>query len=127
MRSPPTQLPFYLMSAALKMWYNVHHKGKGMKLSKKNKSRLQRIHKMLTSGKTLGGLLVSFAATAIGCGCHRNHGPHNVMGSYPNDTPPTNVRNEKKDGQPMGKYLIEPSTPQEELPPTSPSKPKPAQ
>ena len=100
-----------------------------MTLSKKNQARLQSIHKMLASGKALGGLLVSLAATTIGCGCHRDRGPHNVMGSYPNQAPSTNVQNEKKDGRIMGKYLIEPSTPKDKdkVPPTSSSQSKPTQ
>ena len=98
-----------------------------MKLSKKNQARLQGIRKVLASGKTLGGLLVSFAATAIGCGCQRDHGPHNVMGSYPNPEPCTNVRNEKKGAHRMGKYLIEPSKPQDKTPPASSDQPKPEQ
>lgn len=98
-----------------------------MKLSKKNRTCLQSIHKMLASGKTLGGLLVSLAATTIGCGCHRDRGPHNVMGSYPNQTSCTNVENEKKSGRIMGKYLIEPSKSKDndKAPPTPPSKAKP--
>ena len=100
-----------------------------MKLSKKNQARLQSIHKLIASGKALGGLLVSLAATTIGCGCHRDRGPHNVMGSYPNQTPSTNFQNEKKSGRVMGKYLIEPSGGKEKdkEPPTPPSQSKPTQ
>ena len=98
-----------------------------MKLSKKKQARLQSIHKLIASGKTLGGLLVSLAATTISCGCHRDRGPHNVMGSYPNQTPSTNVQNEKKSGRVMGKYLIEPSKDKDKTPPTPPSQSKPPQ
>ena len=96
-----------------------------MKLAKKNHARLQSIHKLITSGKALGGLLVSLAATTIGCGCHRDRGPHNVMGSYPNQTPNTNIQNEKKSGRVMGKYLINPSKDKDKEPPTPPSQSKP--
>ena len=79
-----------------------------MKLSKKNKSLLRNIRDLLASGKTLGGLLVSLAATTIGSGCHRDRGPHNVMGSYPNPNPDANVRNERRDCHVRGKYIVKP-------------------
>ena len=79
-----------------------------MKLSKKNKSLLQRIRNLLASGKTLGGLLVSLAATTISSGCHRDRGPHNVMGSYPKTDTDANVRNERRDCHVRGKYIVNP-------------------
>ena len=79
-----------------------------MKLSKKNKSLLRNIRDLLASGKTLGGLLVSLAATTIGSGCHRDRGPHNVMGSYPNPNSDANVRNERRDCHVIGKYIVKP-------------------
>ena len=81
-----------------------------MKLSKKNKSLLQRIRNLLASGKTLGGLLVGLAATTIGSGCHRDRGPHNVMGSYPKTDTDANVRNERRDCHVRGKYIVKPPT-----------------
>ena len=79
-----------------------------MKLSRKNKSLLRNIRDLLASGKTIGGLLVSLAATTVGTGCHRDRGPHNVMGSYPKTDMDANVRNERKDCHVRGKYLVEP-------------------
>ena len=81
-----------------------------MKLSKKNKSLLQRIRNLLASGKTLGGLLVSLAATTISSGCHRDRGPHNVKGSYPKTDTDANVRNERRDCHVRGKYIVKPPT-----------------
>ena len=96
-----------------------------MKLSKKNKTLLRNIRDMLASGKTLGSLLVGLAATTIGCGCHRDRGPHNVMGSYPKDEPETNVRNERKNCHVRGKYLVNPpKTSKEAKPPAPPSSDK---
>lgn len=91
-----------------------------MKLSKKNQTLLRRIRKALASGKTLGGLLVGLATTTIGNGCHRDRGPHNVMGSYPNTSSDANVRNERRDCHVRGKYLVKPpEKPKKEAPPHS--------
>ena len=68
-------------------------------MTKKNKSILRNIRKMLASGRSLGSLLVGLAATAVGC--QRDHSPADVMGSYPN----TNVRNEGRDCHVRGKYI----------------------
>ena len=79
-----------------------------MKLSKKNKALLRGIRRALSSGKAVGGLLAGLAAAAVGCGCQRGHGPHDVMGSYPNADPDRNVRSERWGAHVMGKYLVEP-------------------
>ena len=49
-----------------------------MKLSKKNKARQRAIQKTIASGKALGGLLVGFAATVVGCG--ERYSPAHTMG-----------------------------------------------
>ena len=51
-----------------------------MKLSKKNMSVQRAIHRAVSSGKALGGLIVGLAATVSGC---REHSPANTMGDYP--------------------------------------------
>ena len=79
-----------------------------MNLSQKNKTLLRNIRDMLASGKTLCGLLVGIATSAIGSGCQRDRGPHNVMGSYPKPEPDANVRNERRDCHVRGKYLVKP-------------------
>ena len=52
-----------------------------MKLSKKNAARQRVLQKAIASGKTLGGLLVGFAATVVGCG--ERHSPAHTMGRFP--------------------------------------------
>ena len=52
-----------------------------MKLSKKNATRQRVLQRAIASGKTLGGLLVGFAATVVGCG--ERHTPANTMGRFP--------------------------------------------
>ena len=66
-----------------------------MKLSKKNAARQSAIQKAIASGKTLGGLLVGFAATVAGC--RESHSPANTMGRFPDPRYQENVTNENKE------------------------------
>jgi hypothetical protein len=52
-----------------------------MKLSKKGRARQRAIHRAVSSGKALGGLLIGLAATVAGCREHRT--PADTMGAYP--------------------------------------------
>jgi len=63
-----------------------------MKLSKKNATLQRVIHDALASGKTLGGLLVGFAATVAGCG--ERHTPAHTMGRFPDSRYQENAKNE---------------------------------
>ena len=63
-----------------------------MKLSKKGAAIQRAIHKAISSGKALGGLLIGFAATVAGCG--ERHTPANTMGSFPNPHYQENAKNE---------------------------------
>ena len=63
-----------------------------MKLSKKGAAIQRAIHDALASGKTLGGLLVGFAATVAGCG--ERHTPANTMGRSPDPSYQENAKNE---------------------------------
>jgi len=62
-----------------------------MKLSKKNAARQRVLQKAIASGKTLGGLLVSLAATVTGCG---RHSPASTMGRFPDPNYQENATNE---------------------------------
>ena len=63
-----------------------------MKLSKKGAAIQRAIHDALASGKALGGLLVGFAATVVGCGdCHS---PAHTMGRFPDPRYQENAKNE---------------------------------
>ena len=63
-----------------------------MKLSKKNAAILRAIHDALASGKALGGLLVGFAATVVGC--RESHSPAHTMGRFPDPRYQENSTNE---------------------------------
>jgi len=63
-----------------------------MKLSKKNAAIQRAIRETLASGKTLGGLLVGFAATVVGCG--ERHSPAHTMGRFPDPSYQENAKNE---------------------------------
>ena len=63
-----------------------------MRLSKKNAARQRVLQKAIASGKTLGGLLVGFAATVAGCG--ERHTPANTMGRFPDSRYQENTKNE---------------------------------
>ena len=63
-----------------------------MKLSKKNAALLRAIHDALASGKALGGLLVGFAATVVGC--RESHSPAHTMGRFPDPRYQENATNE---------------------------------
>ena len=52
-----------------------------MKLSKKNAARQRALQKAIASGKALGGMLVGFAASVVGCG--ERHSPAHTMGRFP--------------------------------------------
>ena len=66
-----------------------------MKLSKKNVTRQRVLQRAIASGKTLGGLLVGFAATVVGCG--ERHTPANTMGRFPDPRYQENAKNENTD------------------------------
>ena len=66
-----------------------------MKLSKKNAALLRAIHDALASGKALGGLLVGFAATVVGC--RESHSPAHTMGRFPDPRYQENSTNENKE------------------------------
>ena len=66
-----------------------------MKLSKKNATRQRVLQRAIASGKTLGGLLVGFAATVVGCG--ERHTPANTMGRFPDPRYQENAKNENTD------------------------------
>ena len=63
-----------------------------MKLSKKGAAIQRAIYDALASGKTLGGLLVGFAATVAGCG--ERHTPAHTMGRFPDSRYQENAKNE---------------------------------
>ncbi len=63
-----------------------------MKLSKKGAAIQRAIRETLASGKTLGGLLVGFAATVVGCG--ERHSPAHTMGRFPDPRYQENAKNE---------------------------------
>ena len=52
-----------------------------MKLSKKNAARQRVLQKAIASGKKLGGLLVGFVSTVVGCGERHSHA--HTMGRFP--------------------------------------------
>ncbi len=86
-----------------------------MKLSKKSQARQRAIAKMVSSGKTLGGLLAGLVATVIpGC---RDNSPATPMGDVPctQQEQKPNSGNEKHGRNPAvrGKYLIEQENPNE--------------
>ena len=66
-----------------------------MKLSKKGAAIQRAIRETLASGKTLGGLLVGFAATVVGCG--ERHSPAHTMGRFPDPRYQENSTNENKE------------------------------
>ena len=66
-----------------------------MKLSKKGAAIQRAIHDALVSGKALGGLLVGFAATVMGCG--DRHSPAHTMGRFPDPRYQENATNEDKE------------------------------
>jgi hypothetical protein len=63
-----------------------------MKLSKKGAAIQRAIRETLASGKTLGGLLVGFAATVVGC--VERHSPAHTMGRFPDPRYQENAKNE---------------------------------
>ena len=63
-----------------------------MKLSKKNAARQRALQKAIASGKALGGLLVGFAATVVGCG--ERYSPAHTMGRFPDPHYQENAKNE---------------------------------
>ena len=65
-----------------------------MKLSKKNAARQRAIHKAISSGKALGGLLVGIAAVTA-ASCRGNPPPARTMGLYA-PPPRANTVNESK-------------------------------
>ena len=57
-----------------------------MKLSKKNAARQRALQKAIASGKALGGMLVGFAASVVGC--------VPTMGRFPAPNSQENAKNE---------------------------------
>ncbi len=80
-----------------------------MKLSKESQARQRAIAKMVSTGKTLGGLLVGLAATVV-VGC-RDNSPGARMGDVPcpQQEQKPNSGNEKHGRNPAvrGRHLVE--------------------
>ena len=60
-----------------------------MKLSKKNAARQRALQKAIASGKALGGMLVGFAASVVGC--------VPTMGRFPAPNSQENAKNENRE------------------------------
>jgi len=83
-----------------------------MKLSKKGAAIQRAIHDALASGKTLGGLLVGFAATVAGCG--ERHTPAHTMGRFPDSRYQENAKNENTE-----EFVTEGEVPEPPPPPNA--------
>ncbi len=65
-----------------------------MKLSKKDAAVQRAIHRAVSSGKALGGLLVGLAATVVGC--RENHSSAHTMGRFPDSRYQENATSETR-------------------------------
>ncbi|MBQ7188504.1 MAG: hypothetical protein IJR99_03720 [Kiritimatiellae bacterium] len=84
-----------------------------MKLNKENSAIQRAIRKALESGKSLGGLLLGIAATAI-TGC-RERTPANTMGRYPSRPEQQNACQEVEDPAAVrGKMILSPQKAEKE-------------